>query len=97
MNKQATLLDETEAAMSTPAQEPPTPRQEPMAKEPVPWSADDPDLVIVEQPATRIYLNRFGSIVITQESCYSDDDPYVHGRPESLSLLIEALERFLPR
>jgi hypothetical protein len=62
------------------------------------WSPDDPDLVITAQPATQVYQNTYGNIVIEQEgpTGHEDDDPLVTIAPHNLPKLIAALKRYLP-
>jgi hypothetical protein len=62
------------------------------------WSAGNPDLVIPEQPATAVYENPFGSIVIRQEDrSLEGNDPFICIHPDNLGALIDRLHTFLPR
>lgn len=57
------------------------------------WTSHDPDLVFNLQPATRVYQNPFGQIVICQESReYGEDDPFVFFQAENIPKLIAALQ-----
>ncbi len=60
------------------------------------WRANSPDVVIGSQPATAVYVNPFGAVVIRQESALGEDDPYVYIQPTFLPQLIAALQRYLP-
>jgi hypothetical protein len=62
------------------------------------WKADNPDLVVPMQPATAIYLNPYGQVVIRQESpLYERDDPFVMFNVEYLPVLIARLQSFQKR
>jgi len=53
---------------------------------------DDPTVVLQEQPATAVYINTFGSIIIRQHM-WPDDDVHVMVRPEHAKTLAEAIQR----
>lgn len=57
------------------------------------WS-NDPDVLMPSQPATAIYTNAVGQVVIRQESRDGDDDPYVLIGPQYLDRIIESLIRW---
>ena len=58
------------------------------------WTATDPCLLFNLQPATRVYCNPFGQVVICQEARdYGDDDPFVFFQVENINRLIEALKK----
>jgi hypothetical protein len=57
------------------------------------WVADKSDVVIPEQPATAVYVNLQGEIVIRQQCLDGDDDPIIRLRPENVGALIAALRR----
>jgi hypothetical protein len=65
--------------------------------EPGYWSADNPDLVIPNQPATAIYQNPFGQVVIRQEDFLGDDDDVIHISPRNIPDLIARLRSFQVR
>ena len=54
------------------------------------WS-DDSAVVLREQPATAVYFNPRGQVVIRQQGEVFDDDPFVFFNVESLPALIAAL------
>jgi hypothetical protein len=55
---------------------------------------DDPSVVLRSQPATAIYHNPKGHIVIRQERSWSEDsDPYVMISPENATTFMEALAK----
>jgi len=60
------------------------------------WVADKSDVVIPEQPATAVYINLQGAIVIRQQCLDGDDDPIIRIRPENVGTLIAALRRHAP-
>jgi hypothetical protein len=62
--------------------------------EPGYWSADNPDLVIPNQPATAVYQNPFGQVVIRQEDFFGDDDDVIHISPRNIPDLIARLRSF---
>jgi hypothetical protein len=56
--------------------------------------ADDPAVVLRSQPATAIYHNPMGHIVIRQERSWAqEDDPYVMISPENAVTFMEALAK----
>lgn len=56
------------------------------------WSADNPSVVIPEQPRTAVYWNRAGQLVIRQErGPLEEDDSAVVFNPDSLKALITEL------
>jgi hypothetical protein len=57
------------------------------------WIADRSDIVIPEQPATAVYVNPAGAIVVRQQSLDGNDDQAITLRPENLPTLIAALRR----
>lgn len=57
------------------------------------WTKAAGDLCIAEQPATAVYWNTKGAVVIRQEDPYGDDDPYVMVQPHNLPALILRLEQ----
>jgi hypothetical protein len=55
---------------------------------------DDPSIVLKSQPATAIYYNPHGCIVIRQERSWAqDEDPYVYISPENAVTFMEALAK----
>ena len=55
---------------------------------------DDPSVVLRTQPATAIYHNGAGHIVIRQERSWAqEDDPYVMISPENAVTFMEALAK----
>lgn len=60
------------------------------------WLSDD-SVVIPEQPRTAIYRNRFGAVVVRQESrSFDDEDMFVFfAGPLELRMAIAALQRQL--
>ena len=70
----------------------PTQDNDPGAK--VRWNPEDPDLLFNTQPATRVYRNPYGQVVICQEAPESDgEDPYVFFEITNIPKLIAALQR----
>lgn len=57
------------------------------------WVADKSDVAIPEQPATAVYVNLAGAIVIRQQCLDGYDDPVIRIRPENVDALIAALRR----
>jgi len=58
------------------------------------WSPENPDVVLRAQPATAIYYNAMGHIVIRQERAWSDEcDPLVAITPENAVTFMEALAK----
>lgn len=56
--------------------------------------ADDPAVVLRSQPATAIYHNPMGHLVIRQERSWAqEDDPYVMISPENAVTFMEALAK----
>jgi hypothetical protein len=53
---------------------------------------DDPTIVLQEQPATAVYINTYGSIIVRQQM-WPDDDVHVMVRPEHAKTLADALLR----
>lgn len=71
---------------------PPKEDDDPEAK--VRWSSEDEFLVFNLQPATRIYRNNFGQVVICQEARdVGDDDPFVFFEITNVPKLIAAIQR----
>src|SRR4030088_1216666 len=57
------------------------------------WSPDNPDVVMPEQPATAVYLNRWGQAVIRQQRDWDDEeDTYVRINLHHVQALIDALQ-----
>jgi hypothetical protein len=55
---------------------------------------DDPSVVLKSQPATAIYYNPKGCIVIRQEKSWADEsDPFVYITPENAVTFMEALAK----
>jgi hypothetical protein len=65
------------------------------AAEIVPQETSDDDLVIFEQPATRVFENVHGQIVIRQTAEVFEDDPFVIFNRENLPTLISALSAYV--
>jgi hypothetical protein len=59
------------------------------------WNADDPDLLLNCQPATKVYANNYGQIVILQEGRGDDEDPFVRFDRAHVPKLIARLQQFL--
>lgn len=59
------------------------------------WTSRDPDLLLNTQPATRVYRNGFGQVVICQEARGddTDDEPFVFFEITNIPKLIAALQR----
>lgn len=77
---------------------PRAPPTEPEPSEDFAWLPDNLDIAIVAQPATAVYLNAYGSIVIRQENTDGDDeDPFIMIAPQNLRALITRLEKFASR
>jgi hypothetical protein len=51
---------------------------------------DGPAIVLQEQPATAVYINTYGSIIVLQHM-WPDDDVHVMVRPEHAKMLADAL------
>ena len=51
---------------------------------------DDSAVVLQEQPATAVYVNTYGSIIVRQHM-WPDDDVHVMVRPEHAKTLAEAI------
>jgi hypothetical protein len=66
----------------------------PVEREHFDWGAGNPDIVVVSQPATAIYLNPWDQIVIRQEAETGDDDDdhFVRFTRENLPALIARLQ-----
>jgi hypothetical protein len=57
------------------------------------WGSGNEDVLIHEQPATAIYWNPRGQVVIRQEAGWNDDsDPYLFFGPRNLPALIAKLQ-----
>jgi len=66
--------------------------------EPARWGVDDPNVIIRDQPATAVFENVYGAIVIRQQASWDEEtDPYVWIQPQNLAQLIAALQTYLPR
>jgi hypothetical protein len=49
-------------------------------------------IVLREQPATAVYINPAGDIVIRQANAYGDDDDdFIYLRPENVPALVDAI------
>jgi hypothetical protein len=64
------------------------------------WSPENPDLVAPSQPATAVYLNPYGCVVIRQEStglneCGDLEDPFVMITPHNVPALIARLQEIV--
>ena len=59
------------------------------------WSPNNPDLLVNCQPATQVYTNAYGQLVILQEGRDLDDDPFVRFDPMHVPALIARLQRFV--
>ena len=71
---------------------PSKPDDDPDAK--VRWTSRDPDLLLNTQPATRVYRNSYGQVVICQEAGEDgDDEPFVFFEVINIPKLIAALQR----
>jgi hypothetical protein len=58
---------------------------------------DDAGIVLREQPATAVYRNTTGGIVIRQECAWDEEeDPFLVFQPENLPVLIRALQALAP-
>ena len=64
------------------------------AAEIVPPEPSDDGLLISEQPATRVFENVHGQVVIRQTAEVFEDDPFVVFNRESLPALISALSAY---
>jgi hypothetical protein len=66
----------------------------PVEREHFDWGVGNPDIVVVSQPATAIYLNPWDQIVIRQEAETGDDDDdhFVRFTRENLPALIARLQ-----
>jgi hypothetical protein len=53
------------------------------------WSGEG--VVIREQPATAIYFNPNGDLVIRQKAAYPDDDPFVYIEPDHIEAFLDKL------
>jgi hypothetical protein len=57
------------------------------------WRSDNPDVVLVSQPAIVMYLNTQRQVVIRQEQLWNeDDDSYVYISVENIDLIIARLQ-----
>jgi hypothetical protein len=65
------------------------------AAEIVASETSDDDLIILEQPATRVFENVHGQIVIRQTGQVFEDDPFVFFNRENLPSLISALSAYV--
>ena len=65
------------------------------AAEIVPSESSDDDLVMFEQPATQVFENVRGQIVIRQTAQVFEDDPFVIFNRENLPALISALSAYV--
>lgn len=54
------------------------------------WSDDD-SIALQHQPATAIYFNKFGQLVIRQDSALGDEDPYVVISPCNITTFVEKI------
>jgi hypothetical protein len=57
------------------------------------WVKDKADIVLPEQPATAVYLNLRGDVVIRQARDYGEDDDLITVRPENIPALISGLQK----
>ena len=69
------------------------PPQRPAPEQGFDWSPDNPDVVLPEQPATAVYMNPWGQVVIRQERAWNDeDDSYVRISLHNVQCLIDRLQ-----
>lgn len=79
-----------EAAVIDPALEQ-SPEDAPEDGENFSWTSDE-NVVLREQPATAVYFNQSGGLVIRQERAwYQDDDPFIHIAPNCIEEFIDKL------
>jgi len=80
---QRATLETPIAATAQPKTENDAPAVTPADEEDFHWT-DDESIVLREQPATAIYINRDGSIAIRQERMWNEDeDSFVFVRPQN--------------
>ena len=71
------------------ASEPPLGKPLPAATpEDFDWTGDN--VVLLEQPATAVYFNRDGDLVIRQRATFQDDDP-------AIFITVDNIDRFLDK
>ena len=57
------------------------------------WNPDNPDFVLVSQPAILMYLNTQRQVVIRQEQLWNEeDDSYIYISVENIDLIIARLQ-----
>lgn len=61
------------------------------ASDPEDFSPGNPDLLIPCQPATKVYQNNYGQLVICQDRPEVDEPAYLYFSPEYLMTLIDRL------
>lgn len=61
-----------------------------MSEDDFDWFRDE-SVIMREQPATAVYQNKGGAIVIRQEKTWQEEDPFVFIRPEFIPTLVRAL------
>jgi len=55
------------------------------------WAAAADDVVLRQQPATAIYLNPFGMVVVRQEADPFEDDPFIVIAPNNALAVAQAI------
>ena len=68
----------------------PSKNNEPAAEGDFNWSADDSSIILREQPATAVYFNREGSLVIRQHR-WPDDDTIIIIAASSIADFLDKL------
>lgn len=53
---------------------------------------EDETVIVPSQPATAIYFNAAGDVVIRQEGDYPGEDAFIRIRPENLAPLVKRLQ-----
>jgi hypothetical protein len=56
------------------------------------WSPNNPDVVLPQQPATAVYENAFGQVVIRQEDNIGDGEMWIVLNRRDLPTLIDRLQ-----
>lgn len=60
------------------------------------WSPENPDIGWADQPATALYLNQWGQVVIRQQGEWNDDsDPVVRVSLHHVRSLIDRLQAIM--
>lgn len=66
-------------------------------QDPDPFKPGNPELVILSQPATIVYLNQYDQVCIRQAAESDQDDQFMRFSRENLPMLIQRLTSFLDK